>query len=497
MVTKTIRGFLVSMALLALPNIRYSIAMQTNRLREKAALSMSGKYKMLSPPAHRESSSIEKCAVLTNHDDIFSTVQVEVGTPPQTFDVVADTGSNNVIIPSCLCEEKGSCHTHGICFTGNETSSTFHPSMDKAQNETARTVLRFGSGDISTLIGTDVVRVGAEEANMTDGLLLMVDTDIDIPIEGILGLGPPRKRTSDLYDTADRSWLKFAGVSKFSVCFNAGDDGVLRLDSHMAHHTFQSVGQDHWALDFRGISVGDRKAPALFCNASDMHEGQLTPCAGIPDSGTTMIVGPVKHLASLFESICDSWDRCTQAAAENSETPKFAILQQILLACEDWLDESHGLDELPDLHFHIGVHNRSLRIPPHGYVLRTDPKDLQLMNRTLVGAEFLQTGASKPQKKEEDSEVCIPAFSQMEYETQLNGPIFIFGSAFFYNWQVGYDLHGGTISFKDEPCGSCDEKTKLASSKAEVNSGSAGKRNNWPRKVRGERLPLIDIKKPL
>lgn len=88
----------------------------------------------------------------------------------------------------------------------------------------------------------------------------------------------------------------------------------------------------------------------------------------------------------------------------------------------------------------------------------------------------------------------------MEYETDLNGPVFILGSAFFYEFQVGYDLASKPprISFKDAPCGSCDETTELASSKAKVDSVlGPGNRNKRPRKVRGERMPSVDINNPL
>lgn len=481
--------FMLFLTLLALIQIHCITAMQTHAWSKKSLHAPSAKQKTSSPK-----SSSETCAVLTNHEDVYATVQVAVGTPPQTFDIVADTGSNNVIIPSCICEANHRCHNNGVCFDGNKSSSTFAPTLDKVSNATAEVVLSFGSGDIATQISTDIVRVGKEEANMTDGLLLMVDNNLDFDIQGILGLGPPMKRTSDLYDITDRSWLRFAGISHFSLCFNEGDDGVMRLETHQAQKSFPSVGIEHWGVDFRGVSVGNKSVPAQFCNTSTMREDQETPCAAIPDSGTTMIVGPAQSLVSLFESICDSWQRCSELAAKNPDTPKFGVLQQVLYSCQDWLDESDGLTELPDLFFHIGSHT-SLRLPPTGYILRISPLDLQLMNKR-VGAEFINTDSVKPKTSDDDLEVCIPAFSQMEYETELNGPIFIFGSAFFYKWRVGYDMHAQTISFKREPCGSCDEKTKLASST--VSSGfRAGRRNNWPRKVRGERLPLIDVKKPL
>merc|ERR1719238_1888078 len=64
------------------------------------------------------------CAPLANKGSHF-TVDIQVGTPGQTFSVVADTGSDAVIVPSCICKESGSCSKDDRCFRGTNKSSTF------------------------------------------------------------------------------------------------------------------------------------------------------------------------------------------------------------------------------------------------------------------------------------------------------------------------------------------------------------------------------------
>merc|ERR1719326_1519049 len=81
---------------------------------------------------------------------------------------------------------------------------------------------------------------------------------------------------------APKGFLEHAGVDRFSMCFNDGADGVLRLNSKPMKNPLKSIGQAHWGLDFRGISVGNHSAPVTFCSGRDRKEGQATACGASP-----------------------------------------------------------------------------------------------------------------------------------------------------------------------------------------------------------------------
>merc|ERR1719159_456161 len=72
----------------------------------------------------QSSESAKACAPLKSRGTYYS-VDINVGTPPQTFSVVADTGSDAIIIPSCVCQDHGSCSKKDRCFRGTNRSSTF------------------------------------------------------------------------------------------------------------------------------------------------------------------------------------------------------------------------------------------------------------------------------------------------------------------------------------------------------------------------------------
>lgn len=140
------------------------------------------------------------CAPLKSWGTYYS-VDIQVGTPAQTFSVVADTGSDAIIVPSCVCKEHGSCGQKERCFRGTNRSSTFaiqglnssvaHPKLPVIS-------MFFGSGEIKAIVATDMVSVGGVRHLMNNSVMLMVERMLRIsgPFEGILGLGPP-KNSSD------------------------------------------------------------------------------------------------------------------------------------------------------------------------------------------------------------------------------------------------------------------------------------------------------------
>merc|ERR1719341_247418 len=113
-------------------------------------------------------------------------------------------------------------------------------------------------------------------------------------------------------------FLRTAGVGRFSMCFNDGQDGVLTLGGPDPGEEFASVGKVHWGLDFQGVTIGSlaghaTEAPPIrsqFCHPSTKEEGQTTACGFIPDSGTTLIMAPAAHLEALYGLLCDQWPRC-------------------------------------------------------------------------------------------------------------------------------------------------------------------------------------------
>eukprot|EP00930_Biecheleria_cincta_P047324 TRINITY_DN32785_c0_g1_i1.p1 TRINITY_DN32785_c0_g1~~TRINITY_DN32785_c0_g1_i1.p1 ORF type:complete len:550 (-),score=117.83 TRINITY_DN32785_c0_g1_i1:253-1902(-) len=253
----------------------------------------------------------DSCSPLKNHDT-FSTVEVLIGTPPQKFDLVADTGSNDVIVQSCVCQESGFCPKEfGKCFRGTNKSTSFVMHHSAYSQDTTALLLSFGSGQIMAVPVTDKVKVGNNEAYMNDSLLLMVKHGLRLQgqFEGILGLGRPMAKGQKQINDVP-GFLEKANVDQFSMCFKYKGDGVLGLRTPPQQKAMGSVGALHWGLDFRGISVGNANHKVSFCSPDSKQPGQETACGVIPDSGTTLMMGPEKQILSLYDDMCERWDRC-------------------------------------------------------------------------------------------------------------------------------------------------------------------------------------------
>ncbi|CAL1131367.1 unnamed protein product [Cladocopium goreaui] len=455
----------------------------------------------------------ETCAPLKNHGS-YSAVEIGIGTPRQSFDLVADTGSSNVIVTHCACQQTNCFGYSTPCFTGANRSSTFHIPLGE-DGEPESLALEFGSGVIFGVLGTDVVSLGSTAAVMNRSLVLMYDHELDASItdfEGIFGLGLP-------YDDVGfekSSWLTTAAIDRFSMCFTGfEEDGVLRLNYGEAKESkMKSVGKYHWGLNFNGISIGQETQEVLFCDGQTAS----SRCGIIPDSGTTLMLGPSQQILELFSSLCDMWPRCQKAYAEFNRTqkdeftlggalgdwlkhalskwglptisspfapdPKTQVkldkrrhFEGLLKSCQSWgASDTAALDkELPTIYWHLAGaegEKQILEMPPSSYV---------------VAMGYAEQVA------------CLPFFGEYEYVTAQNGPIWILGSAVFYDYVVQYDLSSSSISFSDSPCGHCAGAPSAVSG-VPLLKLARKRRGNGQRLRRQEgkvRMPHWDTQRPL
>lgn len=481
----------------------------------------------------------ESCGVLQNNGAYFS-VKVGVGTPvegskQQEFDLVADTGSDSVIVTSCVCVQQKFCDADSKCFIGGKKSSTFavkegHDPNDKNSTRTGPlgVAMTFGSGTVMSIIASDDVRVAGKKAKMKDGLLLMVDRrqlKIQGKFEGILGLGPPsaKEKKAEAQAVATvahrpnaqqaalakagyepRLFLQRAGVERYSLCFNdAGDPGAIRLNVPKFEKPLPTIGSFHWGLGLHGISVGNENTNAFVCTPDEMKGDQKTPCGGIPDSGTTLIMGPKDHIVKMFSALCDNWDRCKQAQTSGylKKESKANAFQKLLYDCNDWKTKEKGIHEVPSVFFNMGEpgNQQKVELTSWSYVVETQQKVYKHHMKYLFGV----VPVDMPEDTGETKKVCVPSFGVQVYNTKDNGPVWILGHPLFYQYTVGYSLGRESqapgakgdleMAFMKQKCNSCDAAEGTASLDSEASLLSSDEElQNTPRPMRTmDEPPLV------
>lgn len=230
--------------------------------------------------------SDSECVPLKNKNTMYS-LEVNVGTPKQTFELLPDTGSKDVLIPSCDCMSAGLCgdYHEDVCFDHNASSSftkvdlstklvngrlidpwapTVSWGVQKSGTGELYLKKEYGTATLSLSQGTDIASVGGASAKLEQGILLMQERKLAADFkgnpdtfQGLLGLGVP------VLNSSEPLFMRQAGVSRYSLCFNAAfwqgvkTPGVLRMNVPALVKPLGTVLGFHWAVELQGVSVGD------------------------------------------------------------------------------------------------------------------------------------------------------------------------------------------------------------------------------------------------
>jgi len=467
-------------------------------------------------PAATPSHPSNTCAPLFDDGASF-TVLVQIGTAypgqqPQSLRLVADTGSNAMVVVSCFCNlltPFGSgCELFQDCFLADQHVT---PTLVQSGFEQD---LAYGSGDIQCDIASDFVSLPSTNvvAYMRDGLFLVRDRHelmVGADFLGILGLGIPQAPESNDGDnltsmiTMDKLFMEKAAVPRYSVCFDLFSGGALKTAIPPLQHRLSSVGVFHWGVGVTGIRAGNASS-TVACSPGMPGGGTNTPCGMIPDSGTTQVLGPADQVSDLFAGLCAEWPRCQARANASGTEPSSNVFNSLLLDCDDWLTAEGGLDEVPSIFFDLtgandGEH-QTIELKPVSWIVAALLYDVQ--TRSVHASSLLQEHAKKASEQNAtvlQRRVCIADIGTMVYPTTLNGPIWILGQALFFSGTVSYDTttYPPFMSFDmGKPC-SC----QLPEVPMELDGATPQNRTLMSgrlREVSGPpRLPVLDASVPL
>nr|AKO90277.1 cathepsin E-like protein [Tigriopus japonicus] len=237
-------------------------------------------------------------ANITNYLDAQYFGDVELGTPGQVFQVIFDTGSSNLWVPSATCNIL-------------ELGCISHDQYDSSESSTyvadgTEIVFNYGSGSVSGFLSVDTCCVAGlcvqdqmfAEVNHEPGI-----TFIAARFDGIAGMGLPNLAVNGvppLFTNMIDQDLVEAPVFSFWLNRDPEDPngGAMILggsDPSLYTGEFHYIdveGDDYWKIPMDGFSMADSDIVAC-------EEG----CLSVIDSGTSLLLGPADVCKEINERI--------------------------------------------------------------------------------------------------------------------------------------------------------------------------------------------------
>ncbi|XP_072504216.1 renin [Notamacropus eugenii] len=322
---------------------------------------------------------------LTNFEDTQYYGEINIGSPPQTFQVVFDTGSADFWVPSSKCSP-----LYTACVLHSQYDSSKSSTYEENGTEFS---IQYASGQVKGFLSQDTVTVGGIKTTQLFGEVT------ELPLmpfglarfDGVLGLGYPAQSMSGIIPIFDN--IISQGMLKkevFSVYYSrnshlSGGEIVLGgTDPNYYHGTFHYVNTSRsgfWQIQIKGVAV---KSNVMFCQES---------CTAAVDTGASFITGPTSSMRKLMKTL---------GVKEEG--------YQYLIECD-------LASTLPDISFYLD--GKAFTLHSSDYVL----EDMNSRNN-----------------------FCLLAFRGLDVPPPT-GPLWILGATFIRKFYTEFDRHNNRIGF--------------------------------------------------
>mmetsp|Transcript_59969 Transcript_59969/g.128702 ORF Transcript_59969/g.128702 Transcript_59969/m.128702 type:complete len:547 (+) Transcript_59969:63-1703(+) len=337
---KLAAGLILAAALLAAPALAWRRSLRgRHQLGARARVAFRHEALLFARGGARERSRQHRAAVAAQAAEAARRIHktaywgtMTLGTPPQPFKVIFDTGSGNLIVPSSECSVPG-CLPHRK-YARNASSTAVAVTNERGESSSEIT---FGTGQISGDFFRDRLCMG--EALCIDANFIAADRETtepfqEIPFDGIMGLGFKDLSMGEGFNILDDLVAKGTlPGGQFSFYLTDGGDSEVTFGGYKQEYlgsdiVWAPVGREsYWQVAIDDIAFDGM--PKGLCKGG---------CQVAVDTGTSMLAGPSELVDRLSDMVAAKPD-CSNFDA----LPKlgFQIGDKVLsLKPDDYMDRS-------------------------------------------------------------------------------------------------------------------------------------------------------------
>lgn len=310
--------------------------------------------------------------------------EISIGTPPQNFLVLFDTGSSNLWVPSVYCQSQA-CTTH----------SRFNPSQSSTFSTNSQSFsLQYGSGSLTGFFGYDTLTVqNIQVPNQEFGLSENEPGTnfVYAKFDGIMGMGYP-SLAAGRATTALQGMLQEGALNSPVFSFylssqqssqNGGEVIFGGVDSNLytGQIYWAPVTQElYWQIGIEEFLIGGQASG--WCSQG---------CQAIVDTGTSLLTVPQQYMSALLQA----------TGAQEDQYGQFSV-------------DCSSIQNLPTLIFIInGV---QFPLPPYFYILNNNG-------------------------------YCIVGVEPTYLPSQNGQPLWILGDVFLRAYYSIYDMGNNRVGF--------------------------------------------------
>ncbi|XP_029428498.1 gastricsin-like [Rhinatrema bivittatum] len=315
--------------------------------------------------------------------DVYYFGEISIGTPPQNFLVLFDTGSSNLWVPSTYCQSQA-CTSH----------PQFNPSQSSTYSSNGqRFTMAYGSGNVGSsvtgLFGYDTVTIqNIAVTNQEFGLTITEPTSnfIYSKFDGILGLAYPGLAVGNAA-TVMQGLLQQNALTEpvFSVYMGSQSGEVIFGGVDSSLYTGQiywaPVTQElYWQITMNDFSINGQSTG--WCSQG---------CQAIVDTGTIQLNIPAPYMGYLLPYL----------GSEEDQYGGYPV-------------NCNNIQNLPTLTFTInGV---QFPIPPSAYISQSNG-------------------------------YCSAIFLSMDLQSSSGQPLWILGDVFLKEYYAVFDMGNNRVGF--------------------------------------------------